>query len=77
MLTLNDLVDIVLERLGASLSELAPVRPVRGRPFLSEYEVNKRLAAGVRELRIPKDAIVSPLALDGLALRRVKIVRSA
>lgn len=77
MFTLNDLIDIVLERLGSSPSWPAPLQPGRGRTFLSEHDINKLLAAGARELRIPKDAIISPLALDGLVLRRIRIVRGA
>ena len=76
MLTRNDLVDIVLKRLEAFTAVAATVRSGSGRPFLSEYDIKKRLADGAQELRVSKDAIVSPLALDDLVLRRIKIVRS-
>ncbi len=75
MLTRNDVLDIVLKRLKALLSAPAPARSGPGRPFISEYDVKKSLAHGERELRLPKDAIISPLALDGLALQRIRIVR--
>ena len=71
---------------AASRTAPAPARPAaarsadphrgpRGRLFLSEYDIRKRLTLNPAELRIPKDAIVSPLATDWLALRRIKIVR--
>jgi len=93
MLTRDDLIDIVLEKLGDASSERgrmsrpapAPcgadgVRPrldrePRGRLFLSEYDIRKRLTVNSQELKIPQDAIISPLALDGLTLRRIKIIR--
>jgi ethanolamine utilization cobalamin adenosyltransferase len=58
----------------------APVRSrldddIRGRKFLSEYDIRKQLTANSQELRIPKDSIISPLAEDWLALRRIKIIR--
>jgi len=92
MLTRDDLIDIILERLGkpfpgpgqASPESSGPPIPspvfnmdqeARGRPFLSEYDIRKRLTANFQELRIPMDAIISPLALEWLTLRRIKIVR--
>ena len=82
MLTRDDLIDIVLERLSQASSP-APRSPsagarepgARGRLFLSEYDIKKRLTGGRQELRIPQGAILSPLALDWLALQRVRIVR--
>ena len=47
----------------------------RGRLFLSEYDIKKRLAPSAQLLTIPKDAIISPLATDWLVLKGVKIVR--
>ncbi len=56
----------------------APVEtPRKGRVFLSEYHIRKALTPGSRDLTIPKDAIVSPLALEWLALQGVRIVRSS
>lgn len=45
------------------------------RLFLSEYDVKRRLTPSTQELKIPKDAILSPLALDWLVLRGISIVR--
>ena len=71
MLTRDDLVDIILERLGKApapagprtpaaggTSASAPARPglreVRGRPFLSEYDIKKSTAALAKHgLRCP------------------------
>jgi hypothetical protein len=98
MLTRDDLIDIVMERLlaasGASgartqgapaggAAAAAPPAPLRGRPadeprgrrFLSEYDIRKQLTGNSQELRIPRDSIISPLAVDWLTLGRIKIVR--
>lgn len=47
----------------------------KGRPFLTETQIRKALTPGKRHLTIPRDAIISPLALDWLAFRGVDIVR--
>lgn len=46
-----------------------------GRPFLSEYEIKKRLTPTGKRLTIPGNSILSPLALDWLTLRGIEIVR--
>lgn len=94
MLTRDDIIDIILERLpmtantppdgrqggGTAVPPLAAGRSrldeeMRGREFLSEYDIRKRLTANSQELRIPKGSIISPLAVDWLALGRIKIIR--
>lgn len=95
MLTRDDLIDIIVERLqragggahpapaarpAAPSAPPAPVRrrldeEVRGRQFLSEYDIRKQLTGNSQELRISKNAIISPLAEDWLTLRRIKIIR--
>ena len=52
-------------------------RTTGGRPFLSDLDVRRSLTPGARTLTIEKDAIVSPLALEWLALKGVRIVRSS
>lgn len=47
----------------------------KGRPFLTEHDVRKALTPGTTDLTISRDAIVSPLALDWLALKGIRIVR--
>ena len=44
------------------------------RVFLSEHEVRRRLADGRKELRIPKSAIVSPLAQEWLEAKGVRVI---
>lgn len=80
MLTRDDLIDLIMEglRLGAGPSPApAPVesKSAKGRLFLSEYDIKKRLTPQSRLLTIPKDAIISPLATDWLVLKGIKIVR--
>ncbi|MDD5629138.1 MAG: hypothetical protein PHU21_08735 [Elusimicrobia bacterium] len=93
MLTRDDIIDIILERLSREPRASAAGRPggsararppadrcglgeeIRGRRFLSEYDIKKQLTVNSQELRIPRDAILSPLAVDWLALGRVKIIR--
>ena len=87
----GDITDAFLRALAPSRAkapEAAPPPPVpapqppagpprKGRVFLSEYHIRKALTPGSRDLTIPKDAIVSPLALEWLALQGVRIVRSS
>ncbi|MBI5624551.1 MAG: hypothetical protein HY924_12300 [Elusimicrobia bacterium] len=62
---------------------LPPAPPSGARPhptgaarlFLSEYDVKRRLTPHSQQLKIPKDAILSPLALDWLVLRGICIVK--
>ena len=92
MLTKDDLLDIVMERLdaqplsrpvaGCGASAPTPVQKrnrlddeIRGREFLSEYDIRKQLTDNSQELKISKDAIISPLAEDWLTLKRIRIIR--
>ena len=78
MLTRSDLLDVFLRHMlptpfprGSSAG--ARPRP-RGRSFLTEYEIKKALTPGAKDLTIPKDAIVSPLAQEWLALKGIRII---
>jgi hypothetical protein len=73
VLTRDDVIDILVSGL-AKAGPGAPA-PAKGRPFLSEYDIKKRLTPGGNRLTIPGQAIVSPLALDWLTLRGIEIVR--
>ena len=88
MLTKDDLIDLIVAGLAkagpAPAVSPAPARgaagaPPRaalpGRPFLSEYEIKKRLTPTGKRLTIPGNSILSPLALDWLTLRGIEIVR--
>ena len=89
MLTRDDLIDLLVAGLAkagpaAAVSASAPSAPPApkglpprgplGRSFLSEYEIKKRLTASGNRLTIPKNSILSPLALDWLTLRGIEIV---
>lgn len=83
MLTRDDLIDLLV----AGLAEAGPAAAVPavgratapegpfGRPFLSEYDIKKRLTPDGKRLTIPKNSIVSPLALEWLMLKGIEIVR--
>ena len=86
MLTRDDLLDIIVAGLAKAGPAAAVPAPgtVRkglsksgpaGRPFLSEHDIKKRLTPGDKRLTIPKDSIVSPLALEWLTLRGIDIIR--
>jgi hypothetical protein len=90
MLTRDDLIDLLvagLAKAGPAAAVSAPGKPAsppskslasrgpNGRLFLSEYEIKKRLTASGNRLTIPKNSILSPLALDWLTLRGIEIVR--
>lgn len=76
MWTRDDLIDVLMARL-AHLAEPAPgSRPAKkGRVFLSEYEIKRMLTPLSQHLTIPKEAILSPLAVDWLTLKGIKVVR--
>lgn len=85
MLTRDDLIDLLvagLTKVGpAAVPALAraagplPDRGPAGRPFLTEHEIKKRLTPNGNRLTIPKNSIVSPLALEWLVLRGIDIIR--
>lgn len=84
MFTKDDLVDLLFEALAGKNRAPTPAVPEpgkkapesgpRGRVFLSEYEIRRRLTGGARDLRIPRGAIISPLAQDWLQLQGIRIV---
>lgn len=84
MLTKGDIADALWARLfGASAAAsavppaAAPARkpaPVK-RVFLSDYEVKKLLPPGGRTLKVPANAIISPLSMDWIEFNGIRIVR--
>ena len=73
----EDLVDILWETLKLKGSALGPRKaavPRGGRVFLSEYEI-KRMIEGNGILRVPENAILSPLAQDWMTLKGIRVVR--
>ena len=84
MLTRDDLIDLLVRHIDGERSSPSP-KPIRnafsslpelkGRKFLTEFELKRQLTGPSQQLTIPKDAILSPLALEWLALGRIKVVR--
>lgn len=79
MLTRDDLIDIVVAGFAQAKPAVAASRVnqsgPRGRLFLSEHDIKKRLTPGGLRLTIPGTAILSPLVTDWLTLRGIEIVR--
>jgi len=79
MFTQDDLIDLLMSHLAPRKAAQAPRKgafpEARGRTFVTEYEIKKRLTGGARSLTLPKDAIVSPLAVDWLILNSIEIIR--
>jgi hypothetical protein len=76
----GDLADVFLRHLRAPFApakapETRAAKPPRRRIFLTEHEIKKALTQGTSRLTIPKDAIVSPLAQDWLALKGIAVHR--
>jgi len=44
---------------------------------MTEREVKKALTPGAKDLTIPQDVIISPLAQEWLALKGIKLIVSA
>ena len=82
MISADDLVDVVWENLKPRRDKacIAPKAvagdsAVRaGRLFLSEHEIKKMITKD-KILRVPADAILSPLAQDWLFLDGIQVVR--
>ena len=76
MLTKDDLIDLIVAGLAkAGTAAAVSPRGPKGRPFLSEHDLKKRLTPGGKRLTIPSNSILSPLALDWLTLGGVEIFR--
>lgn len=59
-------------RLQDPLGGAPPPRKV----FLSEYEIKKALTPGAQQLTIPKEAILSPLAVEWMELKGIRVIRT-
>jgi hypothetical protein len=79
LLTRDDIIDLILGHLFKARGARIPYTPASGRPrgrhFLSEHVIKKMLTPQARHLTIPKESIISPLALDWLILKGIKIIR--
>ena len=70
MISVDDLTDTLWEHFKD------PPRRETKKRFFSEYEI-KRMITPDKILRVPGNAILSPLALDWLLLKGVHVVREA
>ncbi len=73
MISADDWVDVICD-CGCSKKSPPPKSAVRR--FFSEYEI-KRMISPEKILRVPVNAILSPLALDWLLLSGIRVVREA
>ena len=85
MLTKGDIADVIAERLGLMPEAGAARRPDAGVPaasrplprkvFISDWELRRIYKAGEKSVKIPANAIVSPLSEDWLDYQGVKMIR--
>lgn len=80
MLTRGDIADALYERLFRGKSGEAPARAAGKAPpakkiFLSDWELRRMMKPGQKKLVVPRNAIVSPLAMDWLDYNGVEITR--
>ena len=88
MLKRDDLIDLIVRHLteakpasvepsirnNVNEGQAGPAAP-KGRLFLSEHDIKKRLTPGQTRLTIPKESIISPLAADWLVLQGIQVIR--
>ncbi|MDA8243699.1 MAG: hypothetical protein M0025_06215 [Elusimicrobia bacterium] len=80
MLTKGAIEDLITEHLSrkSGTGEVPAARKVhelRKRTFLSDWEIRRLYKAGSRSLKVPADAIISPLSMDWLDFNGVEIIR--
>lgn len=80
MLTKGAVEDLIIEHLsrknggGAAPAQRKPAPPVR-KTFLSDRELRKLYRPGDKAVRVPANAILSPLSMDWIEFDGVRIVR--
>jgi len=73
MISADDWVDVLCD-CGCAKKQAAPKSAVRR--FFSEYEIKKMIGRG-NILKVPANAILSPLAQEWLTLSGVRVEREA
>ncbi len=78
-LTVNDLTDIIAgflfdDKKPAVLHQKKMVKSFGKRVFLSDYELRKMLIPGEKILKVPTNAIISPLSLDWIDFNGIKVI---
>ena len=79
MLSKGALEDIIMEHLtrksGACAAAPRKVPELKKKVFLSDRDMRALCGSGARTVKVPANAIVSPLALDWLDYDGIEIVR--
>ena len=80
MLTKGDITDIICEHLpgftGSGGASARPASlPLPKRVFISDWELKKLYKPGQKTLKIPSNAIVSPLSQDWLDYAGVEVLK--
>lgn len=79
MLTKGAVEDLIMLHLSPGAGAAAPVakkvRELGKKVFLSDWELRRLYQAGSRTVKVPSNAIVSPLSLDWLDYNGVTVVR--
>lgn len=79
MLTKGAVEDLIMQHLSRGAGAAAPVikkiRELEKKVFLSDWELRRVYQAGSRTVKVPANAIVSPLSLDWLDYNGVTVVR--
>lgn len=79
MLTKGAVEDLIMQHLSGVPGGTAPavkkVRELDKKVFLSDWELRQVYQAGSRVVKVPSNAIVSPLSLDWLDYNGVTVVR--
>jgi len=82
MLTKGDIADIICEHLpglsgarAVAPAQAAASRPLPKRVFISDWELKKMFKPGQKTVKIPSNAIVSPLSMDWLDYIGVEVLR--
>lgn len=80
MLTKGAIEDLIAQHLfrrasGEVSSVSRKVPELKPRVFISEFELRGKMTAGSRSVTVPRNAIISPLALDWLDYDGIEIIR--
>ena len=77
MLTKGDIADIIAERLGlgADPSARKPAKAPAKKVFISDWELRRAFKQGQKTIKVPANAIISPLSEDWLDYQGIRIVR--
>lgn len=79
MLTKGAVEDLIAEHLSRNGEGAVPARKKAGAPakrvFLSDWELRRSYKPGDRTVKVPANAIISPLSLDWIEFNGVQVVR--